>query len=73
MKELLPLMLWRAALLSLSFLALSCKGGGNGNQKDPPQVILTVPKPNVAGPKITTKCSSQTYAVRLWRTGCGSS
>ena len=52
MKE-LPQTLSRAALLPLSLLVLSCGGGGNGNQKDPPQAVLTVPKPNVAGPKIT--------------------
>jgi hypothetical protein len=61
MKELLPLTLLRAALIPLSLLALSCGGGGNGNQKDPPQAILTVPKPNVAGPKIT---------IMVGATGC---
>jgi hypothetical protein len=60
MKELLPT-LSRAALLPLSLLVLSCGGGGNGNQKDPPQAVLTVPKPNVAGPKIT---------IMVGATGC---
>jgi hypothetical protein len=63
MKALSPLTLLRAALLPLSLLALSCGGGGNGNQKDPPQAILTVPKPNVAGPKIT---------ILVGATGCDS-
>ncbi|HYI02267.1 hypothetical protein [Hyalangium sp.] len=54
MKELLRLTLSRAALLPLSVLALSCGGGTTKPpQKDPPQATMTVPKPNVAGPKIT--------------------
>jgi len=62
MKELLRLMLSRAALLPLSLLALSCGGGGtSGPPKDPPQATLSVPKPNVAGPKIT---------VMVGATGC---
>lgn len=62
MKELFPRMLSRAALLPLSLVVLSCGGGGGGgNQKDPPQVTLTVPKPNVAGPKLT---------VMVGATGC---
>ncbi len=63
MKELLPLTLSRAALLPLWLLLLACPGGGNGNLKDPPQATLTVPKPNVAGPKITIMVSA---------TGCDS-
>jgi len=69
MKELLRLTLSRAVLLPLSLLALSCGGGGTsgppggpgGPQKDPPQATLSVPKPNVAGPKIT---------VMVGATGC---
>jgi hypothetical protein len=63
MKELLHLTLLRAALLPLSIVVLSCGGGGNGNVKDPPQATLSVPKPNVAGPKITIMVSA---------TGCDS-
>lgn len=62
MKELLRLTLSRAALLPLSLLALSCGGGTTKPpQKDPPQATLSVPKPNVAGPKIT---------VNVGATGC---
>lgn len=62
MKELLRLTLSRAALLPLSLLALSCGGGTTKPpQKDPPQATLSVPKPNVAGPKIT---------VSVGATGC---
>jgi len=59
MKELLRLTLSRAALLPLSLLALSCGGGtSRPPQKDPPQATMTVPKPNVAGPKITVMVSA---------------
>lgn len=62
MKELLRLTLSRASLLPLSLLALSCGGGSTKPpQKDPPQATLSVPKPNVAGPKFT---------VNVGATGC---
>jgi hypothetical protein len=60
MKDSLRLALSRSALLPLVLLALSC-GGGGGNKppvKDPPQAVLSVPKPNVAGPKLTVSISA---------------
>ncbi|WP_224360401.1 hypothetical protein [Hyalangium versicolor] len=59
MKDTLRLTPWRAALLPLSFLALSCGGGTpKPPPKDPPQATLTVPKPNTAGQKLTVMVSA---------------
>ncbi len=51
--------LWRSALLSLSLLALSCGGGTEKPPpKDPPQALLSVPKPNTVGDKLTVQVSA---------------